>query len=341
MPEPTFDPIRELESFDSGGLGMTPLAPSQVRRLGDRRRSRRNAGLVAASVVAVLAAASPVALLANRGSDDHGPAPAVSTPPSPTTSATTSPTAEPPKVITYPGSGIEVVTAADAEKLTGTTAAFRSFITSQAAADGASCTATQHGVTVQKYSSAGYAIGGRTCGGYVALWVDRDGTWQEGMGTQDVWDCDTLGYLQVPTSFAGECADEAGDFGPREVSGLRLGMTEAQIVSAGGAVDPGPSDQCRSVRLPYVSPVANSTDGYYSPTHHLVGISARPGMKTPERIGLGSSVTAVRAAYPSVTHGTDLWVVPLAGDSEYEFVIDEQGIVTEMTLSAHNQDCFG
>jgi hypothetical protein len=338
MPEHTHDPIRELEHFDSGGLAMTPLEPAQVRRLGDRRRTRRNAGLVAASVVAVVVAASPVALLAARGGDKPAPAPLTSSP-------TPSPSDEAPKVITYPGSGVEVVSESDTAKLTGTTAAFRTFIASQAqkvATDAAACPGAAHSITVQKYSSAGYAVGAvNECGGYAALWVERDGAWQEGMGTQDVWDCGTLGYLHVPTSFAGQCADEAGDFGPHAVGDLRLGMTQAELEAAGASLVSGPASGCRGLLLPYKSPVPDQVDGWFSPTNGLVGISARPDMKTPKKIGLGSSRQAVEAAYPNGSLQNGYWVVPLGHGEEYEIGIEEDGTVGELTLALSGQDCFG
>jgi hypothetical protein len=338
MPEHTHDPIRDLENFDSGGLGMTPLEPAQVRRLGNRRRTRRNALLVAAAAVAVVAAASPAVILAG-GDDSHEPTPAVTTTPSPTSTPTTTP----PKVITYPGQGVEVVTDADVQKLTGTTADFRAFIAAlaqKAVAAGTGCPDAFHGITVQKYSSAGYALGGvNDCGGYAALWVERDGVWQEGMGTQEAWDCDTLGYLQVPTSFAGECFNEAGGFGPDEVNGLRLGMTQAQVEAAGGVVEPGAPGVCRGVLFPYASPVPDQTDGWFSPDDELVFLSARPGMKTPERIGLGSSRAAVEAAYPNGRLQQGYWVVPLDGGNEYEFGIEADGTVGEAILTKSYQDC--
>jgi hypothetical protein len=70
-----------LESFTTEGTHVTPLAPSEVRRLGDRMRRRRNAAGVIAGVAAMAVIATPVALLANRGSGDSDPQPA---PPGPT-----------------------------------------------------------------------------------------------------------------------------------------------------------------------------------------------------------------------------------------------------------------
>jgi hypothetical protein len=94
------DPIKDLENFNSEGLPVHPLAPSEVRRLGDRMRRRRNAAAVVAGVAAVAVIAAPVALFAGR---DNSTAPAPAPPSSTSTSAdvdvTTPPSPEPIRVL--------------------------------------------------------------------------------------------------------------------------------------------------------------------------------------------------------------------------------------------------
>jgi len=68
------DPIDRLENFNREGLPVTPLAASEVRRLGDRMRRRRNAAAVVGAVAAVAVIATPFALLAG-GSDSREPGP--------------------------------------------------------------------------------------------------------------------------------------------------------------------------------------------------------------------------------------------------------------------------
>ena len=341
MPERTPDPIRALEDFRPGALGHPPIEPAEVRRLGSRRRTRRHALIGAVAVVAVLAAVVPAAVLATQDDPTGGRSPDVAGEPS-----TPTPTQDP-GVVTYPGSGLELDDPADVGQLTGTSPEFRAYIAqvvARTADEGASCPDAFHGVTVQKFSSAGYAVGGvNACGGYQALWVQRDDVWQEGMGTQDAWDCDTLSYLGVPRSFAGECFDESGNFGPDSVGEIRLGMTEAQVAAAGGKVTDSPGgESCRGLLLPYLPPVPDRTDGSFSEKRGLVAVFARPGMITPERVGLGSSLDKVRAAYPDgeLTEQT-YWVVPLPGGREYQFGIAADDTVSEMVLTRTNQDCFG
>jgi hypothetical protein len=93
------DPIQDLENFNSEGLPVNPLSPSEVRRLGDRMRRRRNAAAVVAGVAAVAVIAAPIALFAGRdgsSSPDPAPAPPTTSPTgSPDVVETTSPTPEP------------------------------------------------------------------------------------------------------------------------------------------------------------------------------------------------------------------------------------------------------
>jgi len=88
------DPINRLENFNREGLPVTPIAPSEVRRLGNRMRRRRNAAAVVGAVAAVAVIATPIALFAGSGSGGSGPGP--SEPSTITdTPTTTTPTATP------------------------------------------------------------------------------------------------------------------------------------------------------------------------------------------------------------------------------------------------------
>lgn len=76
------DPIKDLENFHAEGIPVNPLAPSEVRRRGDRMRHRRNAGAAVAGIAAVALVATPLALF--LGGDERSDAP----PANPSTPAT-------------------------------------------------------------------------------------------------------------------------------------------------------------------------------------------------------------------------------------------------------------
>ena len=341
MPE-THDPIRLLESFGTGGVHPHPLEPAQVRRLGDRRRHRRQALYAAAVAAVVVVAIVPVALLTGRD-DAAPPLPAQSATPTATPSGVTA-TATPAQVITFPGAGVEVTTAADTDKLTGTTAAFKAFIATQAqraSTEGASCPGAAHGVTVQKYSSAGYAIGGfNACGGYAALWTQYQGSWGEGQATQDTWDCDALTFLQVPRSFAGDCADEAGAFGLAGAGGPEPGMSRAQAEAAGVRVTTdAAAPPCVSTQ--YAAPaVPGDARGLFSPRDGLVQVPMTATMKTAEKVGLGTPRSAALAAYPGGhSVGDNLWMVPRARGTSFLIRFDGNDRVMRLTWQLDKADC--
>lgn len=342
MPEPT-DPIEQLQSLRRGGPAVNPIPAEEVRRLGDRRRRTRRTAVSVAAAAAVVAAVVPVALIA-RDDATNGAPPFVGSP-TPSATATTTPTSEPDVTITYPGNGIFLTDPADVIRLTGTSPEFKAFIADQVRdviRNGSGCTDAAQGITVTKYASAGYATGGvNDCGGYATLWALKDSTWELGMGTQDIWDCDILRYYDIPRSFVDGCANESGAFGPESVSDLTLGMAEKDVRAAGGRVtDSLGGEACTGILLPYQQLIEGRTDGTFSPSRGVISLSARPGMKTPERVGFGTSVDAMKAAYPDAKlTEEDLWTVRLAADREYLFWVQDD-MVTGLTLSLVDRDCL-
>jgi hypothetical protein len=336
------DLIRELESLDIRGDTMTPTSPSEVRRLGDRRRAhRRTAVLVAASVVAVLAVGIPVAL--TRDGDRAGSRDISDTP-----SATVAPT---PTVITYPGAGVQVTAIADVSKLDGTTGAFKDFIADVWRDDARSGCPTPT-VTVQRYRSDGFARGGvGGCGGYQALWVDTDAHWKEALATQDEWLCGDLARFDVPDGFAGDCYGPKEVLGPETDYGLKLGMTIDEVRAAGGTVsEPSSdgSDYCRTVNpkgVPDVVDADGSTNivGYLSvqPDRGVVALFAQKDQVTPRGIRIGSSVQEMKAAYPEATRGGfGSYYVTIDDTSRYRFDVDGAEIRSISLVLDGTQGCY-
>ncbi|MFL6109174.1 MAG: hypothetical protein ACJ72D_10240 [Marmoricola sp.] len=303
------DPLADLRGLTSGRIAVSPLPPADVRRLGERRRHRRRgalAGVVAATVVAV---GIPVAVLSDHGNGSSAP-PVAGTP-------TPSPTAGP-KVITYPGSGVFVATPADADKLTGTSGEFKAFIADLARRDaesGAGCPDAAHGVTVQKYSSAGFASGASNdCGGGIQLWVRYNDAWGIAQSTQDGWDCDALTFLKVPGEFVDACTMESGDFGMPEAGGPVPGMTKAQLNALGLEIVPTPpgADPTSCPQVDYGTPVLpDGNAGLYDAQDGLVSVNQTTVMKTAEGVGLGTERSVVLGAYPKGhDDGSGDYIVP-------------------------------
>ncbi|HET6151849.1 MAG TPA: hypothetical protein VFE15_02780 [Marmoricola sp.] len=335
------DPTRDLENFGTGGIVTTPLPPSEVRRLGDRRRTRRRTTTAVASFAVLAAVAVPFALTNHGGADGSrqvGPATT-----SPSTSPTPTPKA-PPAVITYPDPGIEVSSPQESDKLVGTSVAFQKFIGDQArraVEDGSACPDAAHGVTVQKYSSSGYAIGGvNSCGGYEALWVRSNGVWAEGQGTQDIWDCDALTYLHVPTSFTGPCGNESGDFGLPGAGGPEPGMSASKLHAAGLVLtDPKRDPPCSGVVTDSPT-IPTDGEGLYSPTDGLVQVYATTLMMTEKSVGLGTLRSKVRAAYPDGQgDGGSIYTVPRPGGTVFLFRFDAENRVQSLSWQLKQADC--
>jgi hypothetical protein len=338
------DLIRELESFDIGGDTMVPTPPSEVRRLGDRRRAQRRATvLVAASVVAVLAVGIPLAL--TRDGDPDGSRNISQTPSSTPTRATVDP------VITYPGAGVQVTAIADVSKLDGTTGSFKDFIADAWRDDARTGCATPT-ITVQKYSSDGFALGGvGGCGGYQALWVTTDAHWQQALATQDEWLCGDLARFDVPDGFAGDCYGPKEVLGPDADYGLRLGMTMDEVRAAGGTVSEASNDGtdfCRTVNpkdVPEVVDENGSTHvvGYLSvdPDRGVVALFAQENQVTPRGIRIGSSVHELKAAYPEATRGGfGSYYVTIDDASRYRFDIEGSSIRDISLVLDGPQGCY-
>lgn len=159
----------------------------------------------------------------------------------------------------------------------------------------------------------------------------------------------TSGSTATPAPPAGS----AGVLGPDGYRDLRLGMTLAQARATGdfalvGVPDGSVTTGCAGFRFAGRPPAQGqgpgdiTVDGYYSARRGLAAIFARPGMATPEGIGLGSTWAEVRKAYPHGRFNADhYWIVSTGAGTAYEFGIDHTHTVHEMDVMRTDQDCLG
>ena len=131
----------------------------------------------------------------------------------------------------------------------------------------------------------------------------------------------------------------AAYLGPDGYGDLRLGMSVEDASATGAATfsDP-PQGGCTGFALTGFPVRKGLTDGYLSAANGLEVLFARPGMRTPEGIGLGSSAQDVAAAYPEADASAALATVPV-GDAEYVISLRE-GKVTELALAMRGQTCW-
>ena len=140
--------------------------------------------------------------------------------------------------------------------------------------------------------------------------------------------------------------------GPDGLGRLRLGMTRAQALASGEVTQIDPyiyGGDCALIHLAGSPIKPGAGDGYLSKRYGIVAIFLPTGtkVKTPEGIGVGSSIAAVERAYPGIVYnagtrqdGGPRATVPGRADDYYTFSDGGTGFVQRISLVSRNQGCF-
>lgn len=129
--------------------------------------------------------------------------------------------------------------------------------------------------------------------------------------------------------------------GPNGIGPLRLGMTIAQAEATGVVKKfrSNPAGGCASAYL-----IAGDGDVVlHSPLKGVATIDAPGSMKTPQGIGVGSSLSAVERAYPDFKFDPDIsrGYAAVPGNSKAVYRIAfRDGRVSQLTLQYRDQGCY-
>ncbi|MEV4896708.1 hypothetical protein AB0K48_45845 [Nonomuraea sp. NPDC055795] len=131
--------------------------------------------------------------------------------------------------------------------------------------------------------------------------------------------------------------------GPYGVGALKLGMSAKRAKATGKIVlkRSAPHGGCSGWDLKAHPTGKNSVGLYISKKRGVAVVFAGKGMRTPEGIGIGSTMRQVRRAYPKVRtpRGLNPYVtVPGNSRAYYTFFVDK-GRLEQLSIAVMWQDC--
>jgi hypothetical protein len=152
-----------------------------------------------------------------------------------------------------------------------------------------------------------------------------------------------------PSASASASPTEAAPvLGPDGFGPIKLGM-KLDEVEATGLVTPatGTAPDAGCDARVKITAGAGGTDGvdgllYFSPNIGLASITMYGDVKTPEGIGLGSTVVEVEQAYPTfkVEEESAAGWVPASATATYRIGVTKDGKVASILLQSNKQDCY-
>ena len=128
---------------------------------------------------------------------------------------------------------------------------------------------------------------------------------------------------------------------PGRYGSLALGMQEAEALTTGSLVEPGgPADPEGRCKAYATKSVPDNNAVIISPVKGIVRITLASYAKTPKNIGAGSTVEAVKTAYPNATQSGSNVVVPMAATPKWSYVFETDGAtVTTVRMRLADNDC--
>ncbi|MEO3876419.1 hypothetical protein ABGB18_47295 [Nonomuraea sp. B12E4] len=134
--------------------------------------------------------------------------------------------------------------------------------------------------------------------------------------------------------------------GPYGYGKVRLGMTEKQARATGGVALKMASQggSCSGWDLRAHPTGKNAVGLYISKKRGVAVIFAPKGVRTPRGIGIGSTMTQVKKAYPGLQtprDGIPSVSVPGNRKARYFFFATAKGKLEELSLALTTQDCVG
>ncbi|SEU47731.1 hypothetical protein SAMN05421811_13117 [Nonomuraea wenchangensis] len=148
----------------------------------------------------------------------------------------------------------------------------------------------------------------------------------------------------APSAQAAQAATAPGTFGPYGYGGVRLGMS-AKAAKATGKIRykrPFDSETCSGWELKAHPAGKDAVGLYISKKRGVAMIFAPKGARTPAGIGLGSTLTSLKKAYPGLkTAASGYPYIKVPGNSKayYAFLVNSKNRIYEIALALNTQDC--